>query len=336
MPQSINESTSSIAKRIAAEDNRSTPFQISELLHQLKDHHSDVTAFMTFFSHWVIRRFRRIEIEGLDRIPQHRHHIFISNHRDILLDPVLINHALLSHQLTAARSVIGSNLMEDPAMARLMSLAGCLEVPRGDMPLRDKFKALKQLSADIQSSLEQHNIWIAQREGRAKDGIDETNPAVLKMLLMAKEKHQSTASFLSQQSIIPVSISYQWDPSDTHKALERYIKGLDGTELDNASRTDTMQHLIDSLDRCEGDVQINFGTPLNAETPDELVTHIDQHILENYKYFDSHLAALSITKHEALSDNLKDAENQFKERISELPDAAGALLIESYANSCRK
>jgi len=335
MPQSLDISVSSNTKNTGTEENKSAPFQISELLLKLKDHHSDVTAFMTFFSHWVTRRFRKIEVVGLDRITKHRHHIFISNHRDILLDPVLINHALLSHKFTSARSVIGSNLMEDPAMARLMSLAGCLEVPRGDMPLRDKFKALKQLSSDIQFSLKEHNVWIAQREGRAKDGIDETNPAVLKMLVMAKEIHQNTASFLSQQSIIPVSISYQWDPSDTHKALERYIKGLNASELNQASRTDTMQHLIDSLDRCEGEVQINFGTPLNTDNLDQLVCDIDQHITQNYKYFDSHLAALSMSKHETLSEDLKDAHNKLKKRISKLPDAAGTLLIESYANSCR-
>ncbi|MFC3150907.1 1-acyl-sn-glycerol-3-phosphate acyltransferase [Litoribrevibacter euphylliae] len=326
--------------------SQSNSFQVQELLQHLQikyhdntssdDIPSDVTAFMVFFSHWVKRRFEAIRVSGLEALSKNRHHIFVSNHRDILLDPVLVNHALLTHGYSAARSTIGSNLTEEPSMATLMKLAGCLEVPRGNMPLKQKFVTLKKLSNQIQRSLESNNIWIAQREGRAKNGIDQTNPAVLKMLTMAKNKGQSQAEFLSQQSIIPVAISYQWDPSDTHKALETYLKGLSGSEYSTATRTDTMEHLIDSLDRCQGQVELHFGAPLKPSDDIENVTQqVDEHIHQHYQLFDTHQTAYHLVNKTTVPEHLNTTAQQIKERTQPLPVAARNQLIQSYANSYR-
>lgn len=312
----------------------------------LKHVPSDVTAFMVFFSHWVRRKFSQIEISGLSQLDSSQHHIFISNHRDILLDPILVNHALLSHRCSAARCVIGSNLTEDAAMATFMRMAGCLEVPRGKMPLKQKFVALRTLSQQIQQTLSQHNVWIAHREGRAKDGIDVTNPSVIKMLTMAKPRHQSLSEFLTTQSLIPVSISYQWDPSDTHKAVETSLKSLSDSEHDAPLRTDTMEHLIDSLDRCQGKVSLHFGRPLDTkDSVEELAQSVDQHIIDYYRLYDTHLAAHQLTSHhsnssveDALSSlpkHLSEAAIQLQQRASTLPQSARSNLIESYANSYR-
>lgn len=334
---------------------KSQTFQIQELLQHLQtrchedsfsksrsldktadDMPSDVTAFMVFFSHWVKRRFDSICIKGLENLQTDSHHIFVSNHRDILLDPVLVNHALITHQHSAARSIIGSNLTEEASMATLMKLAGCLEVPRGNMPLKQKFVTLKRLSGQIQHSLEKNNIWIAQREGRAKNGIDQTNPTVLKMLTMAKERKQSQKEFLSTQSIIPVAISYQWDPSDTHKALETYFKGLSGSEFVTATRTDTMDHLIDSLDRCKGKVELHFGTAVQASDDIEDVSQqIDKHLHQHYKLFDTHQAAYHLVNNTTMPQHLNYISQQLKERAQQLPVAAQNQLIQSYANSYR-
>lgn len=336
-------------KLVSQTSIKTNSFQIQELLQHLQiqfqnsnataankteDCPSDVTAFMVFFSHWVKHRFDNITVRGAENINPNRNHIFISNHRDILLDPVLVNHALISQNHSAARCIIGSNLTEDPSMAALMKLAGCLEVPRGNLPLKQKFVTLKRLSQHIQNSLPHHNVWIAQREGRAKEGFDQTNPAVLKMLTMAKEKGQSQTEFLTQQSIIPVAISYQWDPSDTHKALETYLKGLSGSEYSTATRTDTMEHLIDSLDRCQGEVEIRFGTPLVAsDNIDDVAQHIDDHVHNHYKLFDSHHAAHHIINKTVIPEHLTAAAKQLKARASQLPAAAQRKLIQSYANS---
>lgn len=295
---------------------------------------SDVTAFMSFFSHWISHKFQEVMIEGIEHISTDRHHIFISNHRDILLDPALVNHALLSCGYDAARSVIGSNLMEEETMASLMKLAGCMEVPRGNGSIRQKFNQLKGLSHEIQTALQHNNVWIAQREGRTKNGIDETNPAIFKMIAMAKPNQMPNELFLKTQSIIPISISYQWDPSDTHKALDNLASDIGEQNLNTRIRSDTILHLINSLDRCEGKIKLCFGAPLKESSDiNGMVQQLDLHIKEHYCLFDSHKVAYNLTQHKMVPHDLAPIKEKLLTRSASLPFTAQNHLIQSYANS---
>lgn len=308
--------------------------QLSELSVHL-DGASDVTAFMTFLGQWASRRFTNIEIRGMAHVRANQSHLFISNHRDILMDAVLINHALLSHQKGAARAVIGSNLMEETTMASLMSLAGCLVVPRGEMPLKQKFIQLKQLSQQIDQAQQSSHVWIAQREGRTKNGIDQTNPAILKMLSLAKPKHQSIHDYLTRKRLTPVAISYEWDPSDGHKAMENHCRVLAG-EYGKVPRTDGIQHLIDSLEACSGKVVIEFGQPFKPSSKteaDQLHLQLDAFIRDKYQLFPSHRVAAMKCSGKDIPNTMQPTLDQFEQRASKLPLYVRKKLFELYSNS---
>ena len=134
-----------------------------------------------------------LTIVGIDKLNKEKNYIWLSNHRDIALDPTLVNYALhLSHHATG-RIAIGDNLLKNPVVGDLMRLNKSFIVKRSIIAKRDKYTALQLLSKYIRHSIEEgQSIWIAQQEGRAKDGIDSTDTAVLKMLsLSGRSKKES-------------------------------------------------------------------------------------------------------------------------------------------------
>lgn len=149
--------------------------------------------------------------------------LFISNHRDIVMDPALVNWALHQAGRDTVRIAIGDNLLKQPFVEDLMRLNKSFVVRRNVAGPRELAKIVGQLSAYIGHSVitDQHSVWIAQKEGRAKDGIDKTDPAVIKMISMAGRKHpDGIAGYLRQLNIVPVYISYEIDPCDSAKAVE--------------------------------------------------------------------------------------------------------------------
>ena len=161
---------------------------------------------------------------GLHRLDPQKPYLFVSNHRDIAMDPALVNWVLYSNGFSTVRIAIGDNLLTKEYASDLMRLNKTFIVNRSATSPREKFKAAKHLSAYIHHSLhdEQSNIWIAQREGRAKDGRDITNRAIISMFCLNKPKAEDFSEYIAQMNIVPVSISYEWDPCDTAKANELY------------------------------------------------------------------------------------------------------------------
>ena len=120
-----------------------------------------------------------VELVGFDRLEKNKGYLFISNHRDISLDPAYIDYALFESKLDTVRIAIGDNLLRMPAATSLMRLNKSFIVKRSIEAPREKLKAFNQLSSYIGLSIEEGNsVWIAQREGRAKDGNDKTEEAV--------------------------------------------------------------------------------------------------------------------------------------------------------------
>ena len=151
--------------------------------------------------------------------------MFISNHRDIVLDPALVRWGLFKHSMPTVRFAIGDNLLQIPYITELMRLNKSFIVKRSAKAPKEMLKALSQLSAYIYDSLsEGHSIWIAQKEGRAKDGFDQTDPALLKMLQLQGRKQKEFADYVRELKIVPVSISYQYEPCAIAKAKELYHK----------------------------------------------------------------------------------------------------------------
>jgi len=219
-------------------------------------------------------------------------HLFISNHRDIALDPLVVGMALESVGRTSTRIAIGDNLVAKPYVGHLMRLNRAFLVRRGITGRREKLEALKVLSAYIRYSIgeEDESVWIAQREGRAKDGDDWTETALLKMLALSADKQTQFSTALAELNLQPVAISYEWDPCDIDKARElaasasgeRYRKGAD----------EDVETIYKGLFGRKGRIHVTATAPLTlSDDATSLAAVIDSAIHASFKLFPSHLWA---------------------------------------------
>lgn len=241
------------------------------------------------FQHWLAyilkallaRTTENIEVRGLTQLPSGVPYLWISNHRDIAMDPLLVNYSLFTHAWPTSRIAIGDNLLSHPDVADIMRLNKSFIVKRNIANRREKLLELKKLSAYIRHSLnEQHSIWIAQREGRAKDGRDLTDTAVLKMLaLHGREQAEDFTQTMQQLNPVPVNIQYEWDPCDIFKARELVALATTG-QYQKTTDEDT-RSILSGITGAKGKVLVSFGKPLSAEelaSPDSMAAAIDQQL----------------------------------------------------------
>ena len=152
--------------------------------------------------------------------------VYITNHRDIVLDASFLNLALMRQGIPSSEVAIGNNLLIFDWINDLVRLNKSFIVKR-NTGLREGLLAAKQLSAYIHHAIldKKESVWIAQREGRAKDSSDHTQESLIKMLAIAGEG--SFIDRLKEINLMPVSISYEFDPNDYLKAREFLMKRRD-------------------------------------------------------------------------------------------------------------
>ena len=282
---------------------------------------------------------------GLDKIPPDNAYLYMSNHRDIALDPALVNLGLHKQNRAMVRIAIGDNLLSKPFAADLMRINRSFIVKRSVKGRREKFEALKDLSRYIRHSIVQEkvSIWIAQAEGRAKNGQDRTETALLKMLALSKDKDQSFAAATGELSIVPVAISYEYDPCDAQKAGELYAQqeGLIYTK----DLYEDLDNIVKGLTGYKGRIQVNFGEPVadKYEDADSLAAEINRQITLNYQLFPTNITAWAMQGNEQQVDILESlkshwpeedwlhAEQQFKDHINALPREYQAIVVGAYA-----
>ena len=177
---------------------------------QLRKTHS-IRDFQCNFIYQSVQKVLEKSSEGLttsgfENLEPNTSYLFISNHRDILLDTTLLNTALFEHGLVMTASAIGDNLVKKAFLNTLAKLNRNFLVQRGLTP-REMLQSSKLLAEYIGNLLlhENRSVWIAQREGRTKDGNDETNPGVLKMLGMGSDE-KNLMDYFKKIKIVPVSI----------------------------------------------------------------------------------------------------------------------------------
>ena len=283
---------------------------------------------------------------GLKKLDPAKSYLFLSNHRDIAMDPAMVNLALIESGMDTLRIAIGDNLLSKPFAADLMRVNRSFIVKRNISGRREKLTELKKLSSYIRHSIAQDgvSIWIAQREGRAKDGQDRTETALLKMLALSRTKEQSFAQASGELCIVPVSISYEYDPCDVDKGRELFAK-QHGNEYikQEFEDLDTIQK---GLVGYKGRVHVAFGDVLadefsdHLENADNLAAAIDQQVYSQYKLFPSNIIAYQLL---GKTDGLEqakalwpdcdwfDAEASFKSRLSAAPRDYRTIITESYA-----
>lgn len=308
---------------------------------------SDVHGMQMVIKHYVEKVITDttagLSVSGLEALDSARPWLFMSNHRDIVMDPAFTNYALNRGGHQTVRIAIGDNLLTKPWVSDLMRLNKSFIVKRSLGSGRALLAASRHLSSYIRMSLQEERVpvWIAQREGRAKDGIDRTEPAVIKMLAMSRDKQAETFSELvNALGIVPVSISYELDPCDQLKARELYLRSATG------SYTKTEQEDVASIARGisggKGHVHVAFGTPLTGEfaDADEVAQAIDRQVTALYCLHPTNLYAFRMLHGDAVSvpENFTREGGscslaQFEARMDALPPDQRPFALAIYANA---
>jgi len=291
----------------------------------------------------LARHNSQFTVRGLEKLDPKQSYLFISNHRDIAMDPAFTILALHQKGMDSLRIAIGDNLLTKAFVSDLMRLNKCFIVRRSVAGRREKLAALKHLSSYIRFSLqrEQQSIWIAQREGRAKDGIDGTETALLKMLALCKSKTESFAELIQGLKVVPVSISYEWDPCDGAKAKELYAHQAEGT-YEKAEHED-FASIYRGIVGNKGHITVTFGDLLSEPFADaaSLAAEIDRQITANYQLQASHW--LAYERLHGLSEQALQAKANleadwaavgqvFDERLAAIPEEHRETLLSAYAN----
>lgn len=267
--------------------------------------------------------------------------IFVSNHRDITVDAILTEYVHISQGLKSSHVVIGSNLFEMPLMKLLAKANKMFAIGRGGNP-REFYNSLITMSRYLHHIVgEKHErVWIAQRNGRTKDGHDRTDPAVIKMIASYGDRRKPLEA-LAQMNIVPVSISYEWEPCGVLKARETTLKRQGPYQKVPGEDT---QSIISGIKDHKGHVHLAFCKPITpaelAETNgdfDAIAAILDKRIAENYQLHpNNHIArdmqlGISESAHYT-SENRTRFEAYLTEATSKVPvEGLRETLVEMYA-----
>lgn len=231
---------------------------------------------------------------GWENIPEGIGNLFISNHRDIILDAAFLNMLMIDKEKPTTEIAIGDNLLIYPWIEELVRLNKSFIVKRG-VSVRQMLEVSKHLSEYIYDTVNRRAqpAWIAQREGRAKDSNDKTQVSLLKMLTLHNSSDPAKA--LQDLHIVPLSISYELDPCDYLKAKEFQLKrdnpGHKKTEADD------IENMYTGIMGFKGRVTFRFGTCIDQaireipaatgrnELLEQVASIIDREIYRNYTFF---------------------------------------------------
>jgi hypothetical protein len=242
-----------------------------------------------------------LTISGRSRLPEgHIPCTFISNHRDIVLDAAFLNVMLYDVGYGMTQVAIGDNLLISPWIEKLVRLNNSFIVKRG-VSGRQQLEASALLSAYIRHTIRDtgESVWIAQREGRAKDSDDKTQNSILKMLNMGGDK--DIVSNLMELNIVPVAISYEFDPCDFLKAKE-FQQKRDNADFVKSKRDDLL-NMETGILNSKGRVHFTIGSPINPqlarldrntdknELYSLIAAIIDKEIYKHYRFYPCNFVA---------------------------------------------
>lgn len=285
---------------------------------------------------------------GFDSLDKDIAYLYLSNHRDIVLDTSLINLKLFENDLILTASAIGDNLVRMPFLNILAKINRNFLVLRGLSP-RELLQSSKILSEYIYTLVTEgkRSVWLAQREGRTKDGNDATNPGILKMLAMAGGR-ENVVTYFKKMNIVPIAISYEYDPTDALKIPE-LLANANNEKYVKAENEDFNSIAKGIMGQKKG-IHIEVGTCLNEEL--DRIEHlentnqqiqmiaqiIDRQIIKNYKLWSSNYIAADLrtqSTHYATHYTAEE-KNFFIERMNNRIDATNSqivdLFLSMYAN----
>lgn len=255
---------------------------------------------------WVIdHTSRNFSYDGISNIDPSKKFLALSNHRDIMLDPAITQLVLYSNGIPMTEIAVGDNLITNKTIEWLIRSNRMIKVIRG-VSARELYLSSQLLSKYIRMNIteQRSSIWLAQRQGRTKNGYDTTEQGLLKMLDMS-----GTGDFqknFEELNIIPLSVSYEYEPCDVLKARElvisrkrKYVKA-EGEDL---------RSIMEGIMQPKGSIHLNIGKPLTSEEIEaaarcdkndryQLIRHaVDLRVIEGYKLWKNNYIAYDILNH---------------------------------------
>jgi 1-acyl-sn-glycerol-3-phosphate acyltransferase len=316
---------------------------------QLRKTHS-IRDFQCNFIYHSVQKVLENSSEGLttsgfEKLEKNTPYLFISNHRDIILDTSILNVSLFDHGLVMTASAIGDNLVKKDFLLNLSKLNRNFLVQRG-LPPRELLQSSKLMAEYIGQLIlrENRSVWIAQREGRTKDGNDATHQGVLKMLGMGSDE-ENLMNYFKKLQIVPVSISYEYDPTDALKMpqliaeakAEKYVK----------EKNEDFITLLSGIIGQKKRIHIHIGSILDKELDaissendnsnkqiQALAQVIDDSILQSYKLWPTNYIAYDIlNKTDKFKNQYTENEKSlFQRRLEMKIDSANEFMVEGFLN----
>ena len=229
---------------------------------------------------------------GIDKLDKDKSYLFIANHRDILLDSAILQIILDKEEFETSEITFGSNLMDNGFITDFGRMNRMFAVKR-EGTVKELYEISRQLSAYIRHTIIDKNtsVWIAQRNGRTKDGNDLTQTGLLKMLNLSNNKDFKTS--ITELNIVPLTISFEYEPCDKLKVQELYLSSLHSKYL--KAPGEDLTNILTGIKQPKGKIHLAFGTPIKKELDEldnisnenekiKLLTSIiDKQIHQNYK-----------------------------------------------------
>ena len=243
------------------------------------------------------------------------------------MDSALCNHAISTIGLETTHNAIGDNLVSIKWMGDLLRLNKSFVIERGGKSKKAIYNNLFKVSNYIKETLKVGNhVWIAQRQGRAKDGIDKTDPAVLKMLHIALRKDCDFDQLTKYYNLIPCSVSYEYDPLTIEKAKHLI-------EDQEKNKEDDIKHIFKGIMTPKGFVHLNLGDQIKGNfSPEELSKEIDKSILSNYKVWETNMYSYKYLYETVNDDDFPRASIYFNNLRASMTNKELEYIMTQYAN----
>ena len=266
---------------------------------------------------------------GIERLSPDKSYLFVSNHRDIMLDASLMQNILTDNGFNTSEITFGENLMRGQLVIDVGKSNKMFKVVRPGKSVREFYRDSLLLSKYIRSTItEKHqSVWIAQRNGRTKNGIDRTDQGIIKMFGMSKTKDRIAS--LAELNIVPVAISYEWESCDILKTLELHERNK-GPYIKKPG--EDLNSILTGIVQQKGRIHLTFCEPITAthlqELPNgtanefhkQVASLLDKRICSAYQLFPNNFIA-----HDLLHGNdayrqmyTEEEKEDFIRRMSEL------------------
>jgi len=280
-----------------------SPDFLKTILKNVKSIDEFQVLVMSKFVEWVLERtVHNFSYDGISNIDPQKRFLALSNHRDIIFDPAITQLVLFRNGIPLTEIAVGDNLVSSQTIEYLLRSNRMIKVVRG-ITARELYLSSQMLSKYIRLNIteQRSSIWLAQRQGRTKNGYDVTEQGLLKMLDMSGSS--DFQKNFEELNIIPMSISYEYEPCDILKARElvisrkqKYVKA-EGEDLNS---------ILVGIQQPKGNVHLNIGLPLTSEEIAEaalcdkndryqLIRHaVDKRVIEGYRLWKTNYIAYDL------------------------------------------